>query len=81
MVEPEIPYADLDELCDTAEQLVKHCVKNAMSNDASDLEQLLSEKKDTQALLSTCVENDFARITYSEAIQVRILHSLHFVTV
>lgn len=71
MIEPEMAFADLTDDMNLAEDMVRYCVKHIMENCAEDLE--LFEKfvapglKDT---LDTIVNNDFARITYSEAIEI-----------
>lgn len=71
MIEPEMAFADLHDDMDLAEDMVRYCVKHVMEHCAEDLE--LFEKfvapglKDT---LDTIVNNDFARITYSEAIEI-----------
>ena len=71
MIEPEIAFADLNDDMDLAEDMVRYCVKDIMDNCSEDLD--LFERfidptlKDT---LSNIVNNGFARITYTEAIEI-----------
>ena len=71
MIEPEMAFADLTDDMNLAEDMVRYCVKHVMEHCAEDME--LFEKfvapglKDT---LDTIVNNDFARITYGEAIEI-----------
>lgn len=71
MIEPEMAFADLHDDMDLAEDMVRYLVKDIMENCAEDLD--LFEKfvdptlKDT---LANIVNNNFARITYSEAIEI-----------
>ncbi|MBR1841195.1 MAG: asparagine--tRNA ligase [Alphaproteobacteria bacterium] len=71
MIEPEIAFADLNDDMDLAEDMVRYCVKDIMENCSEDLD--LFERfidptlKDT---LSNIVNNGFARITYTEAIEI-----------
>ena len=71
MIEPEMAFADLSDDMDLAEDMVRYCVKDIMDNCADDLD--LFEKfvdPTLKSTLSNIVENGFARITYSEAIEI-----------
>lgn len=71
MIEPEMAFADIHDDMDLAEDMVRYCVKHIMENCSEDLE--LFEKFVAPGLketLETIVHNDFARITYSEAIEI-----------
>jgi asparaginyl-tRNA synthetase len=84
MIEPEVAFNDLDDNMDLAEDLLKYVISYAMKNCADDLtileERLLDEEKskpqDQRSEMSLteklkfCVENDFVRLTYTEAIEV-----------
>ncbi|MBQ9035584.1 MAG: asparagine--tRNA ligase [Alphaproteobacteria bacterium] len=71
MIEPEMAFADIYDDMDLAEDMVRYLVKDIMENCADDIE--LFNKfvdptlKDT---LNNIVNNGFARITYSEAIEI-----------
>jgi asparaginyl-tRNA synthetase len=84
MIEPEVAFNDLDDNMDLAEDMLKYVIDYALKNCADDLaileERLLDEEKSKpqdqrseMALtekLKFCVENDFVRLTYTEAIEV-----------
>lgn len=71
MIEPEMAFADIHDDMDLAEDMVRYLVKDIMENCADDIE--LFNKfvdptlKDT---LQNIVDNGFARITYTEAIDI-----------
>lgn len=71
MIEPEMAFADIYDDMDLAEAMVKYCIKHVMNNCAEDLE-LFAKFVDPTLMetLTNIVENDFARITYTEAIEI-----------
>lgn len=84
MIEPEVAFCDLDGNMDLAEDFIKYVVKYALENCADDLEFLENrlvqeDKQKPQAeraemllrdKLKFILENDFKRITYTEAIDI-----------
>ena len=84
MIEPEIAFAGLKENMDLAEDLLKHVIKYCLENCFEDLEflknRLIHEEKqkpqhersemDLIEKLKFCLENEFVRISYSEAIDI-----------
>lgn len=84
MVEPEMAFADLEDNMNLAEDFLKYCLNYALEHCKEDLEflkqkELNDEKSKPQAerneldlisRLEFVTENDFERITYTEAIQV-----------
>ncbi len=83
MIEPEVAFADIHDDMDLAEGLLKHCVQYALDNCADDLqflsqrlineEKSLPEAKRSMELiekLKMIIDNDFVRITYTEAIDI-----------
>ena len=71
MIEPEMAFADLNDDMDLAEDMVRYCVKHVMEHCADDI-ALFAKYVDTTLpeTLNTIVEKGFARITYSEAIEI-----------
>jgi len=70
MIEPELAFADLRDNMDCAEEYIKYCISYVLENNMDDLEFL--EKNESKKLVSNLkniVENDFARISYTEAIK------------
>lgn len=84
MVEPEVAFADLKDNMDLAEEFMKYCVQYALDNCAEDLQFLEQRLLDEEKSLPTAqrnelslieklrfvTENEFARITYTEAIDI-----------
>ena len=84
MVEPEVAFADLEEDMDLAQDMLQHLCSYALSNCKDDLEFLDNriqeeeknlKKEDRQPMglvekLQFVVENDFERITYTEAFDI-----------
>lgn len=84
MIEPEVAFADLKDNMDLAEEMLKYIVSYALANCADDLEFLNKREMDEDKMkkadernemclldrLKFVVENDFVRITYTEAIDI-----------
>ena len=84
MIEPEMAFYDLNGNMDLAEELLKYVISYAIENCPDELEflnnRLLEEEKskpqterselDLLAKLNFCLENNFERLTYTEAIQI-----------
>ena len=84
MIEPEMAFYDLNDNMNLAESLLKYVIKYALDNCTEELEFLKSrleeeEKQKPQnerseldllSKLNFCLENDFERITYTEAIAI-----------
>lgn len=84
MIEPEVAFADLDDNMNLAEDLLKYVIDYALKNCAPEIEflktRLLEEEKqkpqnersdlDLEAKLKFCLENNFERLTYTEAIEI-----------
>jgi asparaginyl-tRNA synthetase len=84
MIEPEVAFNDLDDNMDLAEDFIKYVVKYAVDNCGDDLKflegRLLEEEKQKpqdqrsemalQDKLKFVLENDFKRVSYTEAIDI-----------
>jgi asparaginyl-tRNA synthetase len=84
MIEPEMAFYDLNDNMDLAEELLKYVISYALENCADELEFLNSRLAEEENLkpqverseldllskLKFCLENNFERITYTEAIQI-----------
>ncbi len=84
MIEPEVAFNNLKDNMDLAEDFIKYVVNYALENCAEDLEflenRLLEEEKskpqnersemNLRDKLKFIVENDFKRISYTEAIEI-----------
>lgn len=84
MIEPEVAFADLQSNMELAEGLLKYCIAYVLENCKEDIsfleERLLEEEKQKpqnerseMALidkLKFCVDNEYVRLTYTEAIDI-----------
>ncbi len=84
MIEPEVAFADLEDNMNLAEDLLKYVIRYALAHCPEELEflksRLLEEEKnkpqaerselDLLAKLNFCLDNDFERLTYTEAIEI-----------
>lgn len=84
MIEPEVAFMDIHGDMDLAEGLLKYCIQYALDHCADDL-QFLHERLDMEEKqkpqqerspmplidkLKFCVENEYQRLTYFEAIEI-----------
>jgi asparaginyl-tRNA synthetase len=84
MIEPEMAFYDLNDNMDLAEALLKYVIKYALDKNAEDIEFLTqrlqeeekqkpqNERSEMSLLekLQFCLDNDFERLTYTEAIEI-----------
>lgn len=84
MIEPEMAFADLTDDMDLAEDLLKYVIKYCLDKHQDDLqfleERLIKEESSKPAnerspmplreKLQFCIESDFERLTYTEAIKI-----------
>jgi asparaginyl-tRNA synthetase len=71
MVEPEIAFADLDDLADLSEQFLKYVFKYVLDQCPDDM-KFFEERIESNAItrLEQLIESDFVRIDYAEAIKI-----------
>jgi asparaginyl-tRNA synthetase len=71
MIEPEMAFYDINDNMDLAEEFVKYLIRYALGNCREDLDFLNDmTDKGLLARLSFVVDNEFMRITYTEAINI-----------
>jgi asparaginyl-tRNA synthetase len=84
MIEPEVAFADLENNMELAEDMMKYVISYALKNCAEEIaflnDRLGDEEKQKPQQerselsliqkLNFCLENDFQRLTYTEAIQI-----------
>lgn len=71
MIEPEIAFADLGANMELAEAMIKFIIKYVMENSPEEMEFFNSFiEKGLFAKLNNVLENDFGRVTYTEAIEI-----------
>lgn len=71
MIEPEIAFADLEDNMDLIEDMVKYCIQYVLVNAPEEM-KFFNERIDNTLLqrLEALVESDFAKMTYTEAIDI-----------
>ena len=71
MVEPEIAFADLDDNADLAESILKSVIKDVLEERGDDI-AFFTERIDKTVIsrLEGLVQSEFARMEYSEAIDI-----------
>lgn len=69
MIEPEIAFADLSDVMDLIEDMIKYCIQYVLVNAPAEM-QFFNERIDTTLLerLNTLLKSEFKRMTYTEAI-------------
>jgi asparaginyl-tRNA synthetase len=71
MIEPEMAFYDLEDNMDLAEDFLKYLIRYALTNCKDDLEFLNSMiDKNLLERLNFVVNNDFVRLTYTEAVKI-----------
>jgi len=84
MIEPEMAFADLNDDMDLAENLLKYVIQYCLDNNREDLAFLESRLENEESQkpqaersampllekLKFCAENDFERLTYTDAIRI-----------
>lgn len=75
MIEPEVAFADLDEIAGLATDYIKFLISYALEHAAPELEFLFSHDsttapKDHMEVLKHVRDSKFTRITYTEAIEI-----------
>jgi asparaginyl-tRNA synthetase len=84
MIEPEVAFNDLEDNANLAEDFIKYVIKYAMDHNKEDLEFLAQRLDDEEKQkpqnersemglvekLKFVVDNDFERLTYTEAIEI-----------
>ncbi len=71
MIEPEVAFADLNDLMDLEEDFIKYCVRWALDNCKDDLE-FLNNMIDKTLIerLTKVVDTEFVRLPYTEGIKI-----------
>jgi len=79
MIEPEIAFADLSDDMDLAEAMLKFVIKYVLENAPEEMNFFNSfVDKELLERLHNVVENDFARVTYTEAVKLLEEHNDEF---
>lgn len=72
-VEPEVCFADIDDIIEIAEEFVKYIIKDVLENCKDEME-FFNERGEAKGelldKLNNVVKHDFARVDYTEAIEI-----------
>lgn len=71
MVEPEVAFADLDDVAGLAEAMLKYCFNAVLQERMDDL-QFFNQRVDKTVLerLQNFVDSDFAQVDYTDAVEI-----------
>ncbi|SQH76807.1 asparaginyl tRNA synthetase [Shewanella benthica] len=71
MVEPEVAFADLDDIAALAEQMLKFCFRAVLEERRDDLD-FFAQRVDKTVIerLESFVTSDFAQVDYTEAVEI-----------
>ena len=79
MIEPEIAFADLNDDMELAEDMLKYIIRYCLENAPEEMEFFNNFiDKGLLERLHNVIDNDFARVTYTEAIELLKEHSDEF---
>ena len=70
MIEPELCFINQDDLHNLAEDFVKYCVSKVLKENKDELEFLSKRDNNLLERLQTIIKEDFAKISYQEAINI-----------
>ena len=71
MMEPEIAFADLDDDMELAESMIKYVISYVLENCPQEIDFFNAfYDKELKARLTSLVESDFVRVSYTEAVEL-----------
>lgn len=70
MIEPELCFADLNDVMCCAEDYVKYCLRYVFENNADDIEYFNTLDKELKPRLQNIMDTPFTRLTYTDAIKL-----------
>ena len=79
MIEPEMAFADLSDIMDVEEAMLKYIIRYVLENAPEEMKFFDSfVEKGLIQRLQQILENDFARVTYTEAVEQLMQHNDQF---
>jgi len=79
MIEPEVAFADLDDVADLGAKYIQYMIKYAFEHCSDELEFFEKMyKKDLTATLKHVSDTDFKKITYTEAVDILLKSNKKF---
>ena len=79
MMEPEVAFADLDDIMELEEEMIKYLINHLLANCKDEVE-FFNNFVDKTLLerLNNVISNDFAKVTYTEAIEILKKNNANF---
>ena len=79
MIEPEMAFADLNDNMEIAEEMLKYIIQYVLDNAPEEMEFFNSfVDKGLKARLEHVATSDFARVSYTEAVEILKKHNDRF---
>ena len=83
MVEPEMAFADLNDILNLAEELIKYVINYVLDNNGPELKYLESydkeNKKEIISKLKKIVDNQFKKVDYAQALEILKVKKENFI--
>jgi len=83
MVEPEMTFADLNDILNLAEELIKYVINYVLDNNSPELKYLENydkeNKKEIVSKLKKIVDNQFKKVDYAQALEILKVKKENFV--
>ena len=83
MVEPEMAFADLNDILNLAEELIKYVINYVLNNNSPELKYLESydkeNKKEIISKLKKIVDNQFKKVDYAQALEILKVKKENFI--
>ena len=79
MMEPEVAFADLDDIMELEEEMIKYLINHLLANCKDEVE-FFNNFVDKTLLerLNNVISNDFAKVTYTDAIEILKKNNANF---
>ena len=79
MIEPEMAFAELSDIMDTAEEMLKFIIRHVLTEAPEEMEFLNSfVDKGLLERMRCILDSDFGRISYTEAVEILEKHNADF---
>ena len=81
MIEPELAFADVFDVMECAEAYVQFCIRFILENNKDDLDLFEKKKKGHVQYLQKLVNGPFAKVSYTEGIDILLKVNLLILSV
>ena len=73
MIEPEVAFADLEDMADLAESYIKSLIRSVLENNIEELTFLIKRDPELEnhlEVLENVISNDFVKVSYTDAVEI-----------